>query len=364
MKIRNVTAYLEEIAPLDYQESYDNSGLIIGDGDTRVDGVLITLDCTEAIVDEAIEEGCNLVIAHHPIIFKGIRRLNGSNYIEKVIIKAIKHNIAIYAIHTNLDNILNGVSANIAKRLGVKNCKILAPKKNILRKLVVYCPVADAEQIRNELFNVGAGHIGNYDECSFNSIGQGTFRAGKGSTPYSGKIGKRHVEKEERIEVTFPKYKEREIISLMKSIHPYEEVAYQIYALDNIYENIGSGIVGELTKSMDTEVFLKMLKREMKTDCIRHTKLVKSNIKKIAICGGSGSFLLSNAKRVGADIFITADFKYHDFFDAEDHLVIADIGHYESEQFTKDLIYDLLTKKFTKFAVLLSKVNTNPIKYL
>ncbi|MEC9209301.1 MAG: Nif3-like dinuclear metal center hexameric protein [Bacteroidota bacterium] len=364
MKLKEITRYLENIVPLSYQENYDNCGLIVGDENTVVTAALITLDCTEVIVDEAIETGCNLIIAHHPIIFKGLKKLNGSNYIQRTVIKAIKNNIAIYAIHTNLDNALNGVSANIAERLGVENPKILAPKKDLLRQLVVYCPISDANKLRNELFKAGAGDIGNYDECSFTSIGEGTFRAGEGCNPHLGKIGERHIAKEEKIEVIFPRYKEKEIVSVMKSAHPYDEVAYQIYILDNVYENVGSGIVGQLKQVMDVEAFLEMLKRNMKTDCIRYSKLVKNQIKTVAVCGGSGSFLLSSAKKAKADIFITADFKYHEFFDAENDLIIADIGHYESEQFTKDLIYDLLTKNFTKFAIRLSKVNTNPIKYL
>ena len=364
MKIKEITHYLESIAPLAFQEKYDNCGLIIGDKNTIVTKALITLDCTEEIVDEAIEIGSNFIIAHHPVIFQGIKKLNGSNYIERTVIKAIRNNIAIYAIHTNLDNVLNGVSANIAKRLGVNNCKILAPKNDLLRHLVVYCPISDSDKLRNELFKAGAGNLGRYSECSFTSIGKGTFRADKECDPFKGKIGERHTEKEEKIEVIFPTYKQQEIISIMKLAHPYEEVAYQIYILDNFYQNVGSGIIGELAQEVNVEVFLKMLKTNMKTDCIRYSKLVKTKIKKVAICGGSGSFMLPNAKKAKADIFITSDFKYHEFFDAEDDLIIADIGHYESEQFTKDLIYDMLTEKFTKFAVQLSKVNTNPIKYI
>lgn len=363
MEIKEVTNFLESIAPLHFQEGYDNSGLLIGHPKTSVKAVLITLDCDEEVVEEAIELGCNLIIAHHPIIFSGIKKINGNNYVERTIIKAIKNDIAIYAIHTNLDNVVNGVNGKIAGKLGVENCKVLSPKKDLLRQLVVYCPISDAEKVRNTLFKSGAGDIGNYDECSFTSIGEGTFRANEGSNPHLGELGERHKEKEEKIEVIFPKHKQQSIVLAMKNIHPYDEVAYQIYILDNVYENIGSGVVGELPKAMDSKAFLELLKSNMKTDCVRHSKLVKNQIKKVAICGGSGSFLLSNAKKEKADIFITADFKYHEFFDAEDDIIIADIGHYESEQFTKDLIYDLLTKKFSKFAIQLSKVNTNPIKY-
>ena len=363
MKIKEITNYLESVAPLHYQESYDNAGLLVGDANREIDAALITLDCTEEVVEEAIENNCNLIIAHHPIIFSGLKKITGQNYVERTIIKAIKNDIAIYAIHTNLDNIKTGVSAKIAEILGVKNCKILSPKKDLLRQLVVYCPTSDAEKVRVALFDAGAGSIGNYDECSFSAKGEGTFRANEGCDPHIGNIGERHTEKEEKIEVIFPKYKENTIISALKQAHPYEQVAYQIYILDNIYENVGAGIVGELAQKVDTNQFLEMLKTKMQSDCIRHTKLVKNQIKRVAICGGSGSFLLSNAICEKADIFITADFKYHEFFDGENDIIIADIGHFESEQFTKDLIYDLLSKKFSKFAVRLSKVNTNPINY-
>ncbi|OUV75999.1 MAG: Nif3-like dinuclear metal center hexameric protein [Flavobacteriales bacterium TMED123] len=363
MKIKEITNYLESIAPLHFQEDYDNSGLLVGNENSIVDAALITLDCTEEVVQEAIALGCNLIIAHHPIIFSGLKKLAGNNYVERTIIQAIKNDIAIYAIHTNLDNVGNGVSAKIAEKLGVENCKILSPKKDLLRQLAVYCPSSDAEKVRNKLFKVGAGDIGNYDECSFTSVGEGTFKANEGCNPHLGEIGERHQEKEERIEVIFPKHKEQAIITAIKDAHPYEEIAYQIYILDNVYENIGSGVVGKLSKSMASAAFLELLKSTMKTDCVRYSKLVKNKIETVAICGGSGSFLLSNAKSAKADILITADFKYHEFFDADDDIIIADIGHYESEQFTKDLIYDLLIKKFSKFAVQLSKVNTNPIKY-
>jgi len=363
MKIKEITNYLESVAPLHYQESYDNAGLLVGDANREIDAALITLDCTEEVVEEAIENNCNLIIAHHPIIFSGLKKITGQNYVERTIIKAIKNNIAIYAIHTNLDNIKTGVSAKIAEILGVENCKILSPKKDLLRQLAVYCPVSNTEKVKEALFQAGAGDIGNYDECSFSAKGEGTFRANEGCDPHIGNIGERHTEKEEKIEVIFPKYKENTIISALKQAHPYEQVAYQIYILDNIYENVGAGIVGELAQKVDTNRFLEMLKTKMQTDCIRHTKLVKNQIKRVAICGGSGSFLLSNAICEKADIFITADFKYHEFFDGENDIIIADIGHFESEQFTKDLIYDLLSKKFSKFAVRLSKVNTNPINY-
>ena len=364
MKIKEITQFLEGIAPLSYQENYDNSGLIVGDENTEVSSVLICLDSVEEVIEEAIENNCNLIIAHHPIIFSGLKKLNGKNHIERTIIKAIQNNIAIYAIHTNLDNVKGGVSSKIANILGLKNQKILAPKKDLLRKLEVYVPKNHADELQNALFLVGAGEVGEYKNCSFQTEGIGTFLPSKNAKPVIGKSGKQERVEEVKIEVVFPKDIERRLILEMKKAHPYDEIAHQIYILDNIFPDVGSGIVGELEEEISSSVFLKKVKTLMKTDCIRYTNLVRKTIRKVAVCGGSGSFLLNNAKSVGADIFITADFKYHEFFNAENDIIIADIGHYESEQFTKELIYDLLINNFSKFAVRLSKVNTNPINYL
>lgn len=364
MKIKDVTSYLESIAPLDFQESYDNSGLIVGDLESEVTSVLICLDSVEEVIDEAIENKCNLVIAHHPIIFSGLKRLNGKNDIERSIIKAIKNNISIYAIHTNLDNIKGGVSSKIADIIKLKNQKILTPKKGILRKLEVYCPKDSVEKVRKSLFEAGAGAFGTYKHCSFLSSGEGTFIPNEDANPVIGKIGYEERVEEVKIEVVFPSNIQSRIIESMKISHPYEEVAYQVYILENIMQEVGLGIVGELDKEVSSSKFLKILKNRMRTDCIRHTNIIKKTIKKVAVCGGSGSNLIDYAKEVGADIFITSDFKYHEFFIADDDIIIADIGHYESEQFTKELIYDLLVNNFHKFAVQLSKVNTNPINYL
>ena len=364
MKIKEITQFLEGIAPLNYQESYDNSGLIVGDENKEVTSVLICLDSVELVIDEAIENGCNLVIAHHPIVFLGVKKLNGKNHIERTIIKAIKNDIAIYAIHTNLDNVKVGVSSKIADKIGLKNQKILAPKGDLLRKLEVYVPKENSEEVQNALFSVGAGSVGDYKNCSFQTEGVGTFLPLEDANPAVGIIGKQERIEEVKIEVIFPTNLEKILILEMKKAHPYEEVAHQIYILEHVFPEVGSGIVGELETAIDTKEFLKSLKNTMKTDCIRYTKLVKNTIKKVAVCGGSGSFLLNNAIAVEADIFITADFKYHEFFNAENNIIIADIGHYESEQFTMELIYDLLINNFSKFAVRLSKINTNPINYL
>ncbi len=364
MKLKEITGYLESLAPLSYQESYDNAGLICGHEDMEITSALICLDSTEAVIDEAIAGGCNLVIAHHPIVFSGIKKLNGKNYVERVLIKAIKNNVAIYASHTNLDNVLHGVNAKICEKLGLVNYRILSPQKNILKRLITFCPAENAEIVRNALFDVGAGTIGNYSECSFNVSGTGTFKALTGADPHIGEIGKRFSGEEVRMEFVYRQSLESKVITALLKAHPYEEVAYDLISLTNADKEIGAGMIGELAEEMDEMAFLQHLKTTMNSGCIRYTPLNGKKVKKIAVCGGAGSFLLNAAIASQADVFVTADFKYHQFFDAENRLIIADIGHYESEQFTMELFYEILKKKFSTFALQLTKINTNPIKYL
>jgi dinuclear metal center YbgI/SA1388 family protein len=361
--IKDVIDYLEGIAPSSLQESYDNAGLIVGNDATEVKGILICLDSTEAILDEALKKNCNLIVAHHPIVFSGLKKLNGKNYVERVIIKAIQNNLAIYAAHTNLDNVQVGVNKKVCDRIGLKNCRILSPKKNILRKLVTFCPTDQGDKIRAALFEAGAGNISNYDECSYNTEGYGTFRGGEGTNPFVGKTGEQHRENETKVESIFPAYLQPRIVASLLKAHPYEEVAYDIYPLENSHPQIGSGMIGELENETDEKNFLKHIKEAMRTDCIRHTDLLNKKVKRVAVCGGAGSFLLNDAIREKADFFITADFKYHQFFDSDGKIVIADIGHYESEQFTKELFAELLKQKFSTFAAHLSKTVTNPIYY-
>lgn len=362
--IGDITRYLETIAPPSLQESYDNSGLITGQTNWACTGALVTLDSTEAVIDEAIAEGCNLVIAHHPIIFSGLKKLNGKNYIERTIIKAIKNDVAIYAIHTNLDNVSLGVNKEIADRIGLVKPQILSHKENTLRKLVVFAPQANADALRDAIFSAGAGHIGQYSHCSFNTPGQGTFMGEEGSNPHMGEVGKLHTEDEIRIESILPAYLEEKVVNAMLAAHPYEEVAYDIYLPDNKSNNIGSGMVGELENPVNELDFLNQLKQTFNCGVVKYTALLNKPVKKVAVCGGSGRFLLNDAIRAGADVFVTSDFKYHDYFDADNRIVVADIGHYESEQFTKQLLHTLLIKKFTTFAVRVSKTGTNPVNYL
>lgn len=363
MKIKEIIAAVEGFAAPELQEEWDNTGLLTGSDVWDCSGALCTLDVTADVVKEAIEKGCNLIVAHHPVIFKGLKRITGKNYVETVLIEAIKNNIAIYAAHTALDNVLPGVNGKIAGKLGLKNCKILAPKAQTLRKLITFAPHERAEDVRQAVFAAGAGHIGKYSECSFNSRGAGTFKAETGADPYVGEIGKQHQEEETKIEVVFPFYLELQVVNALIAAHPYEEVAYDIFAMENRHNSIGSGIIGELEAEVSEKDFLQQLQNIFKTPCIRHTRLLQTGVKKVAICGGSGAFLIKQAARQGAQFYITADVKYHEFFDAEGKLVIADVGHWESEQYTVELLYDLIARKFPTFAVRKTGVETNPVQY-
>lgn len=363
IKLKEITNYFENLAPLSLQESYDNAGLIVGNSEMDISAVLVTLDVTEDIVDEAIKKNAQLIVAHHPIIFSALKTITGKNYVERTIIKAIKNDIAIYAAHTNLDSITGGVNSKICEKLQLKNCKILQPAGGQLKKLVTFIPTKYFKKVSDAVFAAGAGTIGNYDSCGFTTNGTGSFRGGEKSNPFVGEKGKIHSEKEVRFETIFPAYIQREVIKALLNTHPYEEVAFDIYSLENKFENIGMGMIGSLATPKSEKEFLIQLKNTFNTGVIKHTALRNKKVEKIAVCGGTGSFLLKQAIAAGADFFVSGDFKYHEFFDADNKIVIADIGHFESEQFTKELFYELLTKKFPKFAVHLSEANTNPVFY-
>ncbi len=363
MIVQEVINIIEAQAPIAYAEGFDNVGLLVGNNKQTVSNVLVTLDTLETVVDEAIDKNCNLIISFHPIIFKGLKKITGKNYVERVILKAIKHDIAIYAIHTALDNAKNGVNAIICDTLNLKNKSILIPQTETLKKLTTYAPKNEAKKIREALFKAGAGNIGNYSNCSFNTDGVGTYKGNQYSNPTKGEKKEEHNEVETKITVLYNKHLESKILKALFNSHSYEEVAYEIITIENMDQNIGMGMVGELEKSMTENAFLSYLKDKMNTNTIRHSKLLNKPIKKVAVLGGSGSFAIKNAKATGADIFITADLKYHDFFLAENAIILADIGHYESEQFTKNGLVSILTKKITNFAIILSQTNTNPVKY-
>ena len=364
MKIKQLIQQLELLAPRSYQESYDNAGLIVGHVNREIKKALVCFDVTEAVLEEAKVQKADIIISHHPIIFKGLKKLNGNDYVERIVIQAIKNDIALYAMHTNLDNVLAGTNSILADKLGLNNRRVIDPLKGRLRKLVTFCPIQQTEQVRQAIFDAGAGRVGNYDQCSFNAAGEGSFRAGEAAQPFVGNIGEVHKEEEIRIETIFPDYLESQVIQALIKAHPYEEVAYDVYQLENRLTNLGAGIIGELEKQEDEQLFLTRLKATVGAECIRHTNLLNKPIQKVAICGGSGAFLINKAKSLQADVYITGDVKYHEFFDADDEILIADVGHYESEQFTKELLISYIKEKFPTFAVQISEKNTNPINYL
>lgn len=364
MKIKEIVSALEQFAPLPLQDGFDNAGLQIGLTDAEVTGALLCLDVTEAVLDEAIALGFNLIIAHHPLIFKGYKSITGKDYVERCILKAIKNDLVIYAAHTNLDNAPEGVNFKIAEKIGLKNVRVLETKENALLKLVTFVPTAQAEEVRKALFNAGCGNIGNYDSCSYNLEGEGTFRAHEGAHPYCGEVGEMHIEKEVRIETVLPTYKKAEAVKALLAAHPYEEPAFDIYPLQNTWAQAGAGVIGEL-ETPETELeFLKRIKKTFEVGCLKHNKLTGREIQTVALCGGAGAFLMPLAIRSHADVFITGEIKYHDYFGHENDILLAEIGHYESEQYTKEIFYTLIRDLFPNLEIQQTKVNTNPIKYM
>lgn len=364
MKIKDILPVLEQMAPLAYAEDFDNVGLLTGNADDEATGILVCHDALENVIDEAINDKCNLVVCFHPILFSGLKKITGKNYVERAVIKAIKNDIAIYAVHTALDNHQQGVNKIFCDALGLINTKVLIPKQNFIYKLVTYTIPDNADTVRNALFNAGAGSIGNYNNCSFTSNGTGTYRGNENSSPVIGTKGEFTSTSEVKIEVTFEKYLEHKILKALFTSHIYEEVAYEVYALQNTHQNIGLGMTGELEQPLDEQAFLDFVKQKMDAQGIRHTAFTGRQIKKVAVLGGSGSFAIKNAIAAGADAFLTADLKYHQFYEAEGRLLLADIGHFESERYTKNYIFDYLRKKIPNFAIILSQENTNPVKYL
>lgn len=363
-KIKDIAAALERLAPLAYQESYDNAGLLVGDPTAEVARVLVSLDVTEAVVQEAISQQCELIVAHHPIIFKGLKKLTGASYVERTVIQAIRGNVAIYAAHTNLDHVVGGVNSRLASIIGLEKVRVLSPRRQTLSKLVSFVPVEDTSRVLNALYEAGAGQIGHYKNCSFRSEGTGTFQPDEQANPHVGTALVQEEVQENRIELIFPSHLQQQVVRALRRAHPYEEVAYYLSTLENVNQEVGTGMIGELPQAMPERDFLLFLKEAMQLDCIRHTEWLGREVKTVAVCGGAGYFLLPDAIRQGADVLVTADFKYHEFFDAERKILIADIGHYESEVHTKNLISAYLSENFANIAVILSSTVTNPVKYL
>ncbi len=364
MLVKKISQCLEELFPVSLQESYDNSGLLIGSQNKDVSKALITLDVTHDVLDEAIDQGCGLIIAHHPLIFSGLKKLTGDNITEEIVIKAIQSDIAVYAVHTNMDNSIGGVNSILSQKLGLTNTRILSPGNSGLSKVVCFCPVSHLETVQQSMFLAGAGNIGNYDSCSYFSGGTGTFRALSGSNPFVGEQDKLHKEEEFRLETIVPDYKLNAVVRAMIKSHPYEEPAYDIYKLQNKHNTTGSGMIGELEVETDIVEYLKYVKSSLNVAYLKHNELINRKVKKVAVCGGSGSFLINNAAKQGADIFISSDIKYHDFFEHLGNMTIVDAGHFETEHPVKELLYSILKEKFPNFALQISKKNASPISFL
>ena len=363
MNIQAVITFLEAQAPVYLQENYDNAGLLTGNAEWECTGIITTLDVTEAVVAEAAAQKCNLIVAHHPVIFGGLKKITGRNFAERTVISAIKNDIAIYAIHTNLDNVLQGVNGKIADKLGLVNRQVLQPKHETLRKIIFFVPASHAALVKDAVYNAGAGQIGNYTEYSFSTNGTGSFKPGTGAIPFTGTAGERIETHEIKVELVYNTWLEASVLKALIQSHPYEEPAYDIIPLQNASRFTGSGLVGEFETPFSEQDCLEMIKRQFALQLIRHTAFTGKMVKKVALCGGAGSFLTGAAVVSGAELYVTSDVKYHEFFNAEGKLLLADIGHYESEQFTVDLLYDLLTEKFPTFATLKSGINTNPVFY-
>lgn len=362
--LKEIISVLESVAPPSLQEGYDNSGLIAGDPQAEINRTLLALDCTEAVIEEALQKGCNLVIAHHPIVFSGLKRFTGANYVQRAIIKAIKNEVAIYACHTNLDNVLhNGVNSKIAAKLGLGAGRVLEAKESLFCKLVTFIPLTHAVQVQEAVFAAGAGFIGNYSDCGFSLEGTGTFKAREGSNPFTGSLLERHSEAEYRWETIFPNYLKSSVVAALKAAHPYEEVAFDLYPVQQTHNSIGAGWIGEYEQPLPKEEFMARLKSAFGLSVVRYTAIADPTIKRVAICGGSGSFLIKKALGAGAQAYVTADVKYHEFFDAEDRLMICDIGHWESEQFTTEIFYEVLREKIPNFAAIFADTKTNPVNY-
>jgi dinuclear metal center YbgI/SA1388 family protein len=363
MKISDISLALNDFAPSAYQESYDNTGLLIGDSEAELTGILCSHDLSYEIIDEAVKKNCNLIVCHHPPIFQGIKSVLKDSDESGIVYHAVRNGLSVYSTHTALDNRLYGGNQYTARILGLENLKILSPQSNQLCKLYSYCPESHIENVKEAVFSAGAGHIGNYSECSFEVLGKGSFKAEEGADPFVGKKGIRHEEMELKFEILFEKKDRSKVLKALLNAHPYEEVAYEIIEIANQNQEIGSGLIGDLDEAMDQEKFLKMVKESFAVDILKHNGTKRNEIRKVAICGGSGSFLLPSAIASGADAFITGDVGYHRFFDSKDKICLIDVGHFESEQFVMRVLYDFLNEKFANFAVHLADTITNPVKY-
>lgn len=364
MLVSDIIAAIEEYAPLSLQESYDNSGLQVGDRAQVVTAVLLCTDVTEEIIGEAVARGANLIISHHPLLFHGLKHLTGRNPIERIVRAAVKRDIAIYSSHTSMDNATGGVSFKMAEKIGLGNVSVMLPQPGQLYKLVVFVPIKEAARVRDAMFAAGAGRLGDYDSCSYALEGKGSFRALAGAHPWVGSIDELHHEDEMRLEVLVMRNCKDAVVQAMLRSHPYEEPAYDLIELDNPSKYTGSGVVGDTQQPIEAAEFLNSLKTAFGTAMVRYAGNIHQMISRVALCGGAGADFIGDAVAAHADIYVTGDVKYHEFTSYCDKILIADIGHYESEHFTKEIFYDIIQKKFPNFATYYAELEKNPINYL
>lgn len=363
MKISEITGAIEKYAPLWLQEEWDNAGLQVGDTDREATGAVLCVDATEAIVDEAIDRGVNLVISHHPLLFRGLKRITGRTATERIVAKALKHDIAIYSAHTNMDSAPGGVSWATGRRAGLTAMRTLVPQQGRLMKLAVFVPSAYSNAVSEALWNAGAGRMGNYDRCAYMTDGRGTYRPLPGADPAIGTVGQSHTEAETRIEVVFPTAISGRVVQAMLKAHPYEEPAFDLIPLANDITSAGLGVIGSLKTPMPASEYIAWVKQALGIGAIPYAGDARRMVHRVALCGGAGAEFIGNAIAAGADLYMCGDLKYHDFTTHADSIVLADIGHYESEQCTKEIFYDIIQKNFPNFATYYAEEDKNPISY-
>ncbi|MBP5687674.1 MAG: Nif3-like dinuclear metal center hexameric protein [Muribaculaceae bacterium] len=363
MKVKEITDAIEAVAPLYLQESWDNSGMQVGDQDSEVTGVVLCTDVREEIVDEAIERGANMIISHHPLLFRGLKKIVGRSYQERIVAKAIKNDITIYCAHTNMDSAVGGVNFKMAEKLGMTGVRVLDPQQGTQRKIVVFVPTEAVAMVEKAMCDAGAGRLGNYDNCTYSMNGEGHYRALDGAEPWAGKVGEKHSEPEVRLEVLVHKALCGRVVAAMIKAHPYEEPAFDIIALENGDKYAGLGVIGDV-EPQDARGFLEKVKNAFEVEAVRYSGNLDRQVRRVAMCGGAGADFIGLAMSQGADVYITGDMKYHEFQGNEERIILADIGHYESEHYTKEIFYDIISKKNPNFAVDFAKSEKNQVKYL
>ena len=363
MKVKEITNAIEAVAPLYLQESWDNSGMQVGNPDSEVTGVLLCTDVREEILDEAIKRGSNLIISHHPLLFRGLKKIVGRTYQERIVALAIKHDITIYCAHTNMDCAVGGVNFKMAEKLGMKNVCVLDPQQGTQRKIVVFVPTEAVAEVEKAMCDAGAGRLGNYDNCSYSMSGEGHYRALDGAEPWAGKVGERHSEPEVRLEMLVHNALCGRVVAAMIKAHPYEEPAFDIIAIENGDKYAGLGVIGDV-EPQDARAFLEKVKNAFEVETLRYSGILDRNVRRIAMCGGAGAEFAGLAMSKGADVYITGDMKYHEFQGNEERIILVDIGHYESEHFTKEIFYDIISKKNPNFAVDFADTEKNQVNYL